>query len=116
MRGDTRLSKNLLDFAKLIEDKREELLTEWRRDVRRLPAAKNLDTPTPDDHVPPLLDELASALKAGMFESILDLQLEQNPRIHGTQRLRAGFDIVEVVAEYNILRELLQSLAERNAI
>jgi signal transduction histidine kinase len=116
MREYSRLPQYLLDFAELIQDKREEVLREWRREVRRLPAAKSLDTPTLDDHIPPLLNELASALKAGNFESILDLELEQNPRIHGTQRLRSGFDIVEVVAEYNILRELLQSLAERNGV
>lgn len=116
MREHLRLPKDLLNFAKLIREKREELLREWRKDVRRLPAAKNLDTPTLDDHIPPLLDELADAMKAGNFESVLDMELDQHPRLHGRQRLRAGFDIVEVVAEYNILRELLQALAERNGI
>jgi signal transduction histidine kinase len=49
---------------------------------------------------------------AGGAESVLDLQLHDSPKIHGGLRLRAGFDIVEVVAEYNILRELLSNLAE----
>jgi signal transduction histidine kinase len=53
---------------------------------------------------------------AGHTESVLDLELEDSPQIHGSQRLRAGFDIVEVVAEYNILREILHGLALREHI
>ena len=56
------------------------------------------------------------ALAAGTTESVLDLQLHDSPKIHGGLRLRAGFDIVEVVAEYNILRELLSNLAERQNV
>jgi signal transduction histidine kinase len=47
---------------------------------------------------------------------VLDLQLHDSPKIHGGLRLRAGFDILEVVAEYNILRELLSNIAERQSI
>jgi two-component system, OmpR family, phosphate regulon sensor histidine kinase PhoR len=103
-------------FAAAIHDRREWLLQEWRGQVRRLPTARNMDEPTLNDHIPPLLDQLASALVAGRTESVLDLELEHSPQIHGSQRLRAGFDIVEVVAEYNILREILHSLAERERI
>jgi signal transduction histidine kinase len=103
-------------FADAIRLNRWQLLQEWRFQVRRLPAAQKLDIPTLNDHIPPLLDQLASALAAGHTESILELELEDNPRIHGTERLRAGFDIVEVVAEYNILREILQDLSGREAI
>src|SRR5262245_37060450 len=53
---------------------------------------------------------------SGGTESVLDLQLLDSPKIHGGLRLRAGFDIVEVVAEYNILRELLLNLAESEKI
>src|SRR5207237_5635271 len=55
-------------------------------------------------------------LTAGGTESVLDLQLHDSPKIHGGLRLRAGFDIVEVVAEYNILRELLSNIAERQNV
>ena len=84
--------------------------------VSRLPAAQNLDIPTLNDHIPHLFDELALALTAGDTESLLDLQLHDSPKIHGGLRLRAGFDIVEVVAEYNILRELLSCLAEKEGV
>src|SRR5690242_15284245 len=99
-------------FAVLIEQHREQLLHDWRENVRRLPAARVLDTPTLNNHVPRLFDELTQQLTDGGTESLLDLQLHDSPKIHGSQRLRAGFDIVEVVAEYNILREILLALAD----
>src|SRR4030095_9738798 len=77
-----------------------------------LPVAQHLDTPTLNDHVPDLLDELATALLTESDESMVEARLEGSPKAHGLERLRAGFDIVEVVAEYNVLRNALQDLAE----
>jgi len=107
---------DLKKFANIVEQQRDELLREWRERIRRLPTAQNLDTPTLNDHIPHLLDELTRAFSAGDTESVLDLQVENSPKIHGGLRLRAGFDIVEVVAEYNILRELLLVLAEKEGV
>src|SRR5262245_54845892 len=103
---------NLQKLAELIERNTARLLQIWRTEVRRLPAARNLDVPTLNNHIPELLSELTAALKAGRTESVLDIELAETPRTHGFQRLRDGFDIVEVVAEYNILKETLHSVAE----
>jgi two-component system phosphate regulon sensor histidine kinase PhoR len=110
------VGKDLKHFAEVIHHDRDKLLGKWRREIRRLPTARKMDVPTLNDHIPALLDELGSALLAGGTESVLDLELENSPKIHGTQRLHAGFDIVEVVAEYNILREILHGGAEDNGI
>jgi two-component system phosphate regulon sensor histidine kinase PhoR len=107
---------HLKKFATVIHEHRDELLKAWRERVRLLPAARNLDTPALNDHIPHLFDELTQELMAGGTESLLDLQLHDSPKIHGGLRLRAGFDIVEVVAEYNMLRELLSNLAEAQNI
>lgn len=107
---------DLQKFADAIRRNREKLLRDWREQVRRLPTAEKLDVPTLNDHIPPLLDQLISALTVGETESVLQLELEHSPRVHGSQRLHAGFDIVEVVAEYNILRELLHTAAEHESI
>jgi two-component system, OmpR family, phosphate regulon sensor histidine kinase PhoR len=107
---------SLQTLAELIQRDIGRLLQIWRTEVRRLPAARNLDVPTLNDHIPELLDELTAALKAGRTESVLDIELADSPRIHGSQRLRDRFDIVEVVAEYNILKETLHSLAEGEGI
>lgn len=99
-------------LATLVRQERDALLTQWRKEVRHLPVAQHLDTPTLNDHVPDLLDELATALLTESDESMVEARLEGSPKAHGLERLRAGFDIVEVVAEYNVLRNALQDLAE----
>jgi signal transduction histidine kinase len=113
---NTQSNLNLIALADLLTQRRQDLLKHWRDAVRRLPAARNLDVPTLNDHIPDVLEELAVALTAGETRSVLDLQLENSPRVHGTERFRAGFDIVEVVAEYNIIQELVQALAEQNGV
>lgn len=99
-------------FSALIREQREELLARWRRQVRELPAAQHLDTPTLTDHIPQLLDELIAAFHAQTTTTIPDALGERTPPAHGAQRLADGFDIEEVVAEYNILRGCLHDLAD----
>ena len=50
-------------LAELIKRERDALLSRWRQQVKELPAAKDLDIPTLNDHLPQLLDELAAALQ-----------------------------------------------------
>jgi len=104
------------ELAQLIERERDSLLAEWRAQVRLLPAAKNLDMPTLNDHIPDFLVELAFALRVRFNESIANHLKEGSPPIHGVQRVKDAFDIEEVVAEYNILRGCIHDLAERNGV
>ena len=97
-------SQKLREFADLIHQEREAVLTNWRSEVCKLPSAEHLDEPTLNDHVPNLLEEISSALRAGSDETISEALIEESPPAHGLQRLKDGFDIEEVVAEYNILR------------
>jgi signal transduction histidine kinase len=103
-------------IATLIEQERDSLLARWREHVRQLPSAHNLDTPTLNDHVPGLLDELAEALKSRSAETIPEALMEGSPLLHGLQRLQDGFDIEEVVAEYNILRGCIHDLADSHGL
>ena len=109
------MSINNLDrLAALISQEHDALLAGWRDQVRQLPCAKHLDTPTLNDHIPGLLNELAAALKARSDETIPEALCEGTPPAHGAQRVQDGFDIEEVVAEYNILRGCIHDLAESN--
>ena len=108
--------QNLNKLAALIRDQRDALITSWRMQVRELPSARHLDVPTLDDHVPPLLDGLVFALESATEETIPEALIEGSPPIHGVQRHQAGFDIAEVVAEYNVLRGCIHGLAEENGI
>ena len=82
----------------------------WRQKDRDVPAARGLDTPTLDDHIALVLGNLSAVLEIGAAESIMKLPLDGGPEIHGVQRLHVRFNLIEVVAEYNSLRETLQSL------
>ena len=108
--------ENLNKLAALIRRESDVLLGEWRHEVRQLPIAKHLDVPTLNDHLLELLEELGSELEASSDETMIGAGLKEFPVIHGLERLRSGFDIEEVVAEYNALRSIIQDLAERHGL
>jgi signal transduction histidine kinase len=108
-------TENLHTLATLIRRERDTLLTQWRRDVRQLSIAHNLDVPTLNDHIPDLLEEMADELEAYSDESMIG-ELKKNSVIHGLDRLRLGFDVEEVVGEYNALRGVIQDLIERHEL
>ena len=106
-------TENLHALAALIRRERETLLARWRAEVRQLAVAHELDVPTLNDHIPDLLEELADELEAHTAESMVG-ELKKNSVVHGLDRLRLGFDVEEVVAEYNALRGVIQDLIERH--
>jgi two-component system phosphate regulon sensor histidine kinase PhoR len=103
-------------LAALIERERETVLSRWRDEVRRLPSAKHLDIPALNDHIPLLIEELVTAFRSVSDERIPEALIEGSPPVHGQQRYADGFDIVEVVAEYNILRGGIYDLAEAHGV
>ncbi|MEO8605269.1 MAG: HAMP domain-containing sensor histidine kinase [bacterium] len=103
-------------LAGLLKQQREALVAEWRERVRQLPSAQRLDTPTLTDHIPRLIDELVVALEAHSDETIPEALSVGSPPAHGAQRERDGYDIEEVVAEYNILRGCVHDLADANGV
>lgn len=105
----------LNELAKLIEQK-ESILAIWRTQVRELPAARNLDLPTLNDHIPVFLSELAAALRSASSETIAHAMVVDSPPAHGIQRVKDAFDIEEVVAEYNILRGCIHDLADHHGL
>ncbi|HTL00446.1 MAG TPA: sensor histidine kinase [Pseudomonadales bacterium] len=103
-------------LAQLITRERNALLLRWREQVRLLPSARALDTPTLNDHMPGLIDELAAALRVKSDQTIPEALLQVSPPAHGLQRLENAFDIEEVVAEYNILRGCIHDLADQSGL
>src|SRR5215471_9073822 len=108
--------RSLERLAALMKREQEAVLSRWRQRVRQLPSARHLDTPTLNDHVPALLEELVTQLRQASQQTIPEALLEGSPPIHGRQRQQDGFDIVEVVAEYNILRGCIHELADENGL
>ena len=109
-------TSDLDKLAVLIQRDREALLSRWRQQVKELPSARNLDVPTLNDHIPELIDELAAELQTKSDQTIPEGLNAGSPPVHGLQRARDGFDIEEVVAEYNILRGCIHDLAQENGL
>lgn len=107
--------EKLHTLADLIRRESHNLLAEWRREVRQLSANYQLDVPTLNDHVPELLEELAAELESLADDSMIR-ELRKTSVTHGLDRLRLGFNIEEVVAEYNALRGLIHELIETHAL
>lgn len=103
-------------LAGALRREKSHLLDAWRGQVRQLPSAEGLDVPTLNDHIPDLIDELALAMEDNSGETVVESVLEGTPPAHGAQRLQDGFDIVEVSAEYNIMRACVHDLAGRQSI
>lgn len=109
-------TNDLCKLATLIQEERETLLTTWRTELRQLASAKRLDTPTLNDHIPGFLDELCVSLRSNSIPTIAEALDTRSPPAHGIQRLHDGFDIEEVIAEYNILRGCIHDLGERHGL
>jgi two-component system phosphate regulon sensor histidine kinase PhoR len=103
-------------LARLIQSERETLISRWREAVKKLPSARELDNPTLEDHIPTLVDDLILALRVHPGETIAEAVSKGTPPAHGVQRVEDGFDIIEVVAEYNILRGCIHHVAEEHGV
>src|SRR5262249_59363146 len=49
-------------------------------------------------------------------KSLMALPVDEATEVHGLQRFHQGFNLIEVVADYNALREAIQEFAEANRI
>src|SRR5262245_32498645 len=109
-------NQNLTRLADLIRQKHEDLMQLWRTKVKRVPTARNLDTPEAAIHISALLEDVAAALLKGKNKPLLTLPVDEATEVHGVERFNQGFNLIEVVADYNALREAIQEFAEANRI
>ena len=100
----------LAALATALRENKTTLIARWQAAVSELPGASNLDGPALRDHIPQFIDELIGAI-ARHDEKVAGGG-PGSPVEHGLQRLAAGFDIKEVVIEYNVLRGAVQDVAE----
>ncbi|QJR14610.1 sensor histidine kinase [Usitatibacter palustris] len=107
--------KILRQLATAILEERDAVLLRWRARVRALPSAAKLDVPTLNDHLPGWIAELAACLVTASEAAEGDTS-PSSPLAHGLQRFEDGFDIEEVVSEYNILRDCIHDLGERHGV
>ncbi len=86
-------------LAAFIRIRKEEILAEWQRVVRRRPTARDLDTPTLVDHIPLLLDQIADM--ADELVSGVPPRLPTDlAQLHALELLEEGFDLEQVIGEF----------------
>lgn len=104
----------LAAFSGILRDQKATLIASWQASVCALPGAAALDGPTLRDHIPQFIDEMIAAI--ARHDEEVSGRGPGSPVEHGMQRLAAGFDIKEVVIEYNILRAAVHDVAEESGV
>jgi signal transduction histidine kinase len=96
-----------IDLSRLLEARRTEILEHWTQRIRIEHADKQLSRGELTDHLPTFFNEVLTALSGVGAPRTLEGASEQLPACvaHGAQRLRVGFDLIEVIREYEILTE-----------
>lgn len=90
-----------------IREHREAIVDEWTSRAQELPSARTLTRPALHDHLPRILDKLASAIDR---RDETPAALENLPEQHASARFREGYDLRQVVAEYRLLREVVMHM------
>jgi signal transduction histidine kinase len=104
----------MTDLAELLRAKRSEIVEAWLRRIAREPNHVDLSAAELRDHLPSFFDQLVGALTpAGQAK-------EDQGRIaasqHGEQRLHAGFNVDEVVREYDLLGDTILEAADAERV
>src|SRR5262245_36480076 len=111
------MNEHLSHLATLIAGRQNEILDRWKILAFKLPGAKHLNDPLLVDHMPQLLKDLSSTLiMAGQSVSILEMDAHKSAMEHGAIRFELGFDVEEVIAEFGLLRDVIQQFAEANGV
>jgi signal transduction histidine kinase len=96
-----------IDLSSLIAERRVEILERWAERIRWEHADKDLSRGELWDHLPLFFDEVVAALRADEVAEKATSNGASAAAAHGTQRLRVGFDLPEVIREYEILSECI---------
>jgi signal transduction histidine kinase len=97
-----------IHLSRLLADRRVEILERWTRRIGEH-VDKELSRGELWDHLPHFFDEVLSALRAeeGSSPEAAASNGSTASVAHGRQRLRVGFDLAQVIREYEILTECI---------
>ena len=91
-------------LARFLREQRDTIVAAWLEQIAALPSSGSETPEQRRDHIPELLGELAIALDASDSSSPA---LEQVIVEHARERFAHGYDIREVVTEYQLLRRAI---------
>jgi signal transduction histidine kinase len=98
-----------IQLGSLLAGRRAAILERWTQRIGREHPDKELTRGELWDHLPHFLEEALASVCAdeGSGRAPTTPNSDRASAAHGTQRLRAGFDLVDVVHEYEILTECI---------
>jgi signal transduction histidine kinase len=105
--------------ARLLEERKDELIERWVRAVERTTAGGGLTRAQLVDHMPRFLDELAAVLHRVEEEPGAAGPPAVPPRTgaaHGVQRYHVGATLPQIVREYGLLRDLVLGAAREAGV
>ncbi len=99
---------NVIHLGSLLAHRRADILERWTQRIGGEHADKTLSRGELWDHLPNFFDEVLTLLRTEDSgpEAVANNGSAASAE-HGTQRLRVGFDLAEVIREYEILTECI---------
>jgi signal transduction histidine kinase len=99
----------MIHLSSLLAERRADILERWTHRIGREHVDKELSRGELWDHLPRFFDEVLAALRTeeGSSPEATASNGSAASVAHGTQRLRVGFDLAEVIREYEILTECI---------
>lgn len=94
-------------LAAFIRRNRQRIVEEWFESVRELPSSHALPPEVVRNHIPEFLERLADAVESHDTTALL---LRGLPNLHAALRVREGYDLRQVIAEYRTLRSVISRL------
>ena len=110
------MNANLGHLASLILDRKAEIIAHWEEEACKLPGSQQLAEPMLRDHLPQFLDELSSSLTEAQSISLVEMRAQRSAVEHGAIRFKLGFDVQHVIAEFGLLRDVIQEFAEASGV
>jgi signal transduction histidine kinase len=101
----------LKHLAGFIRKSREAIVADWLVQIEQLPSATGQPYGALRDHIPQLLDQIATGLERDAASSDT---LDQVAGEHAALRFHAGYDLRQIVLEYQALRQTILKLYERS--
>jgi len=100
----------MTDLAELLRAKRSEIVERWLHRIGREHDGDDLPAAELRDHLPTFFDQLVNALSHRTEPERAASTAAASQ--HGEQRLRVGFDVDEVVREYDLLGDTILETAD----
>jgi PAS domain S-box-containing protein len=102
------------DLSATLREHREEILERWAILCREDGRARTLTDEQLLDHLPRLLDRLATAVEAASEGRAASFPIRESQE-HALHRLDTGFDLPEITQEYGLLRRVIFELVAERA-